>query len=350
MPKLWLAFELHWWFDRFRHYKRLWLTVLPFFLIVLVGTIGYGVIEGWPPTDSFYMTLITLSTVGFQEVRPLSDFGRIFTAGLIIFGIAIVGYTFGNFTAFLIEGELKQLFRKRKVTKAIEKLQDHIIICGYGHEGRHAGDELKRSKVPFVVIELDAELAQRLDNEGLLVVQGDATSDDVLLSAGIATARGMIATLSQDSDNVFVSLTARGFNPRLQIISRAADDTSVAKLYRAGANKVISSSEIGGRRMASALLRPQVLNFLDVIMNDPELSLRLEEIDIVAESPFIGKSIGDLHIRRNTGTLVIGYCRNHGTPLINPHAETVLSAGDVMIVLGNEEQVERLRQIAGCTN
>jgi voltage-gated potassium channel len=338
--------DLAWWLSQLTPYKRLWVTFFSMALIVMIGIIGYGLIEGWQAADAFYMTIITLSTVGFQEVRPLSDMGRIFTACLIVFGIATVGYAFGNVTAFLIEGELKQLFRIRKVTKTIEKLKDHIIICGYGHEGRHAADELKRSKVPFVVIEWDVELTEQLRDKALLVVEGDATRDDVLLSAGVSVAKGLIATLSHDSDNVFVSLTARGFNPNLQIISRAAHDTSVAKLYRAGANKVISSSEIGGRRIASALLRPHVLNFLDVIINDREMELRLEDIDIAAKSVFAGKSIGELQIRRNAGTLVVGYSSQGGAMQVNPHTATVLHAGDIIIVLGNNQQVEQLRDLA----
>jgi voltage-gated potassium channel len=338
--------RLSWWSRKLTPYKRIWLTVGLFFLILVMGTVGFVLLEGWTPVEAFYMTIITISTVGFKEVKELSNEGRIFTAGLIVLGIGTVGYGFGNLAAFFIEGELRELFRVRKMEKIIEKLHAHIIICGYGDEGRHAGEELSRSKVPFLVIEKDAELADKLRNEGLLVLRGDATLDEVLLQGGVKTAKGLIATMPEDADNLFVTLTARGLNPNLTIVTRAADETSVVKLFRAGASKVISSREIGGRRMASVLLRPKVVNFLDVIMHDQELALRLEEIDVTEKSPFAGKSIRDLHIRERTGAMVIAYHRE-GQPIqVNPPAESVLHPGDVLIVMGNDSQVEQLCQIA----
>lgn len=327
-------------------YKRIWITTGFFILIFFVGSFGYVFIEGWPLTDSFYMTVITISTVGFQEVKTLSETGRIFTACLIVVGIGTVGYGFANIAAFFIEGEFKELIRIRKMEKIVENIADHIIICGYGNEGRHAGEELARFNVPFVVIEKNLELCEKLRENDLLVIHGDATHDNVILKAGLAVAKGLIAAVSEDSDNVFVTLTARGLNPDIKIVARAADETTVAKLFRAGANKVISSAEIGGRRMASMLLRPKVVNFLDVIMSDQELALRLEEININEKSPFVGKSIRDLNIRGRTGTLVIAYQREKEPIQINPSADTICQKGDVLIVLGNEKQVEQLQQIA----
>ncbi len=292
------------------------------------------------------MTVITLSTVGFQEVHALSAGGRMFTAGLIFIGIGVVGYWIANVTAFFIEGEINQLYRVRKMEKKIENLMGHYIICGYGDEGRHAGNELARSKESFVIIEKDAEIVQTLLSEGFLVLQGDATNDDVLLKAGVATAKGLIAAVPEDSDNVFVSLTARGFNPNLTIVARASDEKTRAKLFRAGANKVISSAEIGGRRMASVLLRPKVANFLDVMMHDQGLALRLEEIDIVEKSPFINKSIRELNIRERTGVMVIACQRPGEAVRVNPPADIYLHPGDVLIVMGTDQQVEQLRKNA----
>ena len=331
-------------------FKRILITVGIFFLILLTGTVGYIIIEeNWSLSDSLYMTIITLSTVGFREVKELSDEGRIFTVFLIVVGIGTVGYGFGNLAAFFIEGELKELFRARKLEKIIEKLHDHIIICGYGNEGRHAGEELQRSKVPFLVIERNAELAEKLCEDGLLVLHGDATQDEVLLKAGVEKAKGLIAAVSEDSENVFLTLTARGFNSNLTIVTRAADEASVAKLFRAGANKVISSREIGGRRMASVLLRPKVVNFLDIIMHDQGLALLLEEINVTHDSPFVGKSIRDLQIRARTGAMIIASHRE-GQPIqINPPAENILQPGDVLIVMGNVDQVENLCKIANAS-
>ncbi|NIR51897.1 potassium channel protein [candidate division KSB1 bacterium] len=314
--------------------------------VFFAGTIGYILIEGWAFTDALYMTVITLSTVGFREVGTLSAEGKVFTVCLIISGIGTVGYGIGNLAAFIIEGELRELFIKRKMERDIEKLKNHIIICGYGDEGRHASEELERSKVPFLIIEKDIELAEKLREEGVLVAQGDATQDEILLGAGVERAKGLITAVTEDSENVFVTLTARGFNSNLTIVARAAAEATMAKLIRAGADKVISSAEIGGRRMASVLLRPKVVNFLDIIMSDDELALRLEEIDIDEKSAFVGKSIRDLHIRGRTGTLVIGFQHEGQSIQINPPAETVINVGDVLIVMGNESQVEKLRRIA----
>lgn len=340
-----LHIDISWWSKQLTPFKRIWITLFFFVFILLLGTVGYVFIERWTPIESFYMTIITLSTVGFQEVRPLSENGRVFTAFLILVGIGTVGYGFGNIAAFFIEGELKEIVRIRKMEKIIEKLHDHIIICGYGNEGRHAGEELTHSKVPFVIIEKDLALTEKLRDEDMLVIQGDATQDEVILKAGVATARGLIAAVPEDSDNVFLTLTARGFNPGLTIVARAADESAVAKLFRAGANKVISSAEIGGRRMASMLLRPKVVNFLDIIMNDPEFSLRLEEVDITEKSSFVDKSIRELQIRERTGAMVIAYHRD-GKPIqTNPPAESVLKPRDILIVMGNEAQIEELRQL-----
>ncbi|MFQ5707029.1 MAG: potassium channel family protein [bacterium] len=335
-----------WWSRQVTPFKRIWISFGVLLLIILLGVSGYMVIEGWSTLDSFYMTIITLSTVGFGEIERLSEAGRVFTMCLIVVGIGTVGYGFGNLAVFLLEGELKHIYRTHKMDKIIKQLHDHIIICGYGHEGRHAGEELERRNVPFLIIEKDAEVAERLREEGKLVLQGDATQDEVMLNAGVAVARGLIASVHDDSDNVFITLTARGLNPHLTIVTRSAYETSVAKLYRAGANKVISSREIGGRRMASVILRPKVVNFLDIIMHDEDLALRLEEIDVKAESPFAGKSIRELSIRERTGALIIALQRPGATIKVNPSADSVLRSGDRLIVMGNESQVQQLCDLA----
>ncbi|MFQ5650494.1 MAG: potassium channel family protein [bacterium] len=325
--------------------RRMGYTVGFLLALLVAGSFGYVYFEGWRFGEALYMTIITLSTVGFQEVRPLSEAGRAFTLVLIVVGFGTVGYALGNLSAFFLEGQLKELVRARKMEKILQTIKDHIIICGYGSEGRHAAEELRRSGAAVVIIERAPALVEKLQNEGKLVVLGDATDDDVLLKAGVTKAKALIAAVHEDSQNVFVTLTARGFNPNLILVAKAADEATVAKLLRAGATKVISSAEIGGRRMASVLLRPKVVNFLDVVTGNQELALRLEEIDISAGSSFIGKSIRDLHIRGRAGTLVIAYHRE-GQPIrINPSADTVVESGDVLIVLGNDSQVRTLREI-----
>lgn len=327
-------------------FRKVVISFLVLLVIIVVGVVGYMFIERWSVADSFYMTIITLSTVGFGEIKPLSETGRMFTTILIILGIGTAGYGLGNLAAFFIEGQLRDIYRARKMDKIIEKLRNHIIICGYGHEGRHAGEELQRHKVPFVIIEKDGDLVEKLGNQELLVLHGDATDDDILLKAGVAVARGLIATVPLDADNVFITLTARGYNPNLTIVARAAEESTMKKLHRAGANKVISSREIGGRRMASVILRPRVLNFLDIIMHDHQLALRLEEIDVLENSPFVGKSIRDLRIRERTGAMVIAFQRPNQSIQVNPPAESILEAGDHIIVMGNDSQVEQLNSLA----
>ncbi len=327
-------------------FHRVWWTLGFLLILLLSGCVGYVYLEGWAWHESIYMTIITLSTVGFNEVRPLTDAGRLFTAGLIVVGFGTVGYAFGNLAAFFVEGQARELVRSRKMGKIMASIRDHIIICGYGSEGRHAAEELARSGAKVVIVEKALEVVEKLQEEGKLAIHGDATHDDVLVRASVETASGLIAAVHEDAENVFVTLTARGFNSDLTIVAKAASEATVDKLFRAGASKVISSAEIGGRRMASVLLRPKIVNFLDVITSDQELALRLEEIDVDDSSPFVGKSIRDLHIRAKAGTLVIAYHRE-GQPIqINPAADTILRSGDILIALGNDGQVEKLRELA----
>lgn len=325
--------------------RRLQLTLLTLLIVVVTGTLGYVILEGWPVLDALYMTIITLTTVGFGEVRHLSEAGRVFTIFVILLGIGTVGYGVGNLAAFLIEGRLLLLFRERRMERDIQSLRDHIILCGYGRDGQHAANELRRSGILFVVIERDPEKTERLREEGMLVLHGDATEDETLQKAGIERAYGLITALPQDADNVYVVLTARGFNPNLTIVARASSESAERKLLRAGANRVISPDEIGGRRLASVLIRPEVVNFLDVMMHGDDLELRLEEVEVGEGSAIAGRSIRDCRIREQTGALVIAY-RPKGKPLIvNPPAETILHPGDVLIVMGKEGQIEHLREI-----
>ncbi len=327
--------------------RRFRLTLIALAVVMVAGTIGYVIIERWPVIDALYMTIITLTTVGFGEVRQLSEAGRLFTIFLILFGIGTVGYGVGNLAALLIEGRLQDLFRERRMERDIESLRDHIILCGHGQNGAHAAHELRRSGILFLVIDKDPDKIERLRQDGVLVLYGDATEDEVLKKAGIERAHGLITALPQDADNVYVVLTARGFNPKLTIVATATSESAERKLLRAGANRVISPSEIGGRRMASVLIRPEVVNFLDVMMHGDELELRLEEVHICEGSPIIGKSIRDCRIREQTGALVVAY-RPRGKPLVvNPPAETVLQTDDVLIVMGKEGQIEHLRDRVG---
>ncbi|RMH71245.1 MAG: potassium channel protein [Gemmatimonadetes bacterium] len=330
------------------HTKRIFDRVAIAFIAIIVvtgfGTLGYIWIEGWSVLEALYMTVITLSTVGFGEIHHLSPTGRLFTVFLITIGFGVAGYFAGTFASFIVEGELKMVLRGQQMDRLIAKLNHHIIVCGYGRTGGEAVEELLRVRVDFVVIEQDAEKMEHLP-ESIPRIIGNATEDKVLVHAGIERAKGLITTLHNDADNVFVTLTARGLNPDLKIVSRAAEESSEPKLIRAGADKVILPASIGGRRMASVLLRPDVVDFLDVIMHGEDIALRIEQVTIPADSTMIGKSIIECRIREQTGAMIIGI-RPHGERVqISPPVMRPLKPLDTLIVLGQEDTIDRLKQL-----
>lgn len=318
--------------------------------LLLVGTVGYLSLPGWSAGDALYMTVITLSAVGYMEVHPLHGVGRALTTFLLAGGITTMGLWFALITSTLVELDLAQTFRKRRNMKRLERVRDHIVVCGAGRTGRQVIRELREADAPFALIERDPERAARLrelDPEAP-VLEADATRDEALEQAGVRTARGLIACLSADTDNLFVCLSARQLNPDLTIVARAYDEETMTKLYRAGADHVVSPNITGGIRMASMLLRPQVMSFLDVVTRGEELSLRLEQVRMPVGSPLAGFSLAAVRIPQKTGLIVIAV--EHPTAegerrlVYNPGPDETLEAEDVLIVLGNEEQIERLRR------
>ena len=234
--------------------------------ILVIGTAGFKIIQPeFSLLDAFYMTTITLSTVGFQEVNPLGESAKLFTVFLIAIGITTLGYGVSSITSIIVEGQIKNTFRDRKMVKAIKKLKNHIVLCGYGRLGNHAGNELEEWNKPFVIIEHDQKIAEDLIVRNKLCIHGSAVEDKVLLAAGVERAEGLISALSQDTDNLFVALTARRLNPDLLIIARVEYESSEVKLISAGADRVLSPTQIAGRRMATMLINPEVINFLDVV-------------------------------------------------------------------------------------
>ncbi len=318
--------------------------------VFIAGTVGYIVVEGWSAFQSFYMTVITVATVGFREMGDLSRAGMWFTIGLIIFGVGAVGYAVSSLTALIVGGEIQDIYRGRKMESAIAKLRDHYIICGSGVVGREVALEFQQEKVPFVVVEQNVATSEIRSDPDVLFVEGDATDDEVLQKAGIDRARGLISALREDADNVFVTLTARQLNPRLLIIARASEPGTESKLLRAGADRVVSPYQIGGRRMAFAALRPSVVDFLDVVMGHGPSPLRVEDIPVKAKSLLVGKQVREADIGQRTGAIVLGVQGTAGLcHLSTPGATlatTVIQEGDVLIVLGNESQIDRLKEIA----
>jgi voltage-gated potassium channel len=286
-----------------------------------------------------------LSTVGLGAVRPLSEEGRWFVTFLIIFSIGIFAYGISMVSTFVFEGELQRYFKYRKVEKKIELLKDHVIVCGFGRNGKQACEQLESHGQLFVAIEMDPKIiAEMREINNLLFIEGDATKDEVLIQAGISHARAIISSLPNDAANVFVVLTARELNSKLKIISRASEDSSEGKLKRAGANNVIMPDKIGGTHMATLVTRPDVLEFLDYITG--KINIRLEEILYSNLNDRLkGKSIRDLEIRNKTGANIIGFKTGDGDYIINPEPDTIMKPDAKLFVLGTQEQVSKLLEI-----
>jgi voltage-gated potassium channel len=312
---------------------------------IIIGVIGFRMIEGYSFSEAAYSTVIVLSTVGLGAVRPLSEEGRWFVTFLIIFSIGIFAYGISMVSTFVFEGELQRYFKYRKVEKKIELLRDHVIVCGFGRNGKQACEQLESHGQQFVAIEIDEKIiAEMRDINNLLFVEGDATKDEVLIQAGISNAKAIITSLPNDAANVFVVLTARELNPRLKIISRASEDSSEGKLKRAGANNVIMPDKIGGTHMATLVTRPDVIEFLDYITG--KINIRLEEILYSNLNDRLkGKSIRDLEIRNKTGANIIGFKTGDGNYIINPEPDTVMKPDAKLFVLGTQEQVSKLLEI-----
>lgn len=317
-------------------------------LVVLIGggTLGYTLIEEWSAFEALYMTIVTLSTVGFREVNSLSFEGRFFTILLIIFGVGTIAYTIGTLIQFMVEGQLRTLLGRKKVEKRISRLKSHYIVCGYGRIGRLICRDFQAKPVPFIVVEQDVELCNTLEEAGILYIHGDATQDDVLLKAGVLNAKGLITAVTSDASNVFITLTARGLHPKMYILARASDESSELKLQRAGASKVISPYIIGATRMANAVLRPSVVDFIDIATGGENLELQIEEIRISSKSSLAGKALLDSGVRKNLGIIIVGINKGDSRPVFNPDPETLIEAGDVLITLGKPPAIKNMEKIA----
>ncbi|MFQ5869698.1 MAG: potassium channel family protein [Candidatus Zixiibacteriota bacterium] len=313
-------------------------------LIIGLGTFGYMLIEDWKVLDALYMTVITLATVGFREVHQLTPLGQIFTVVLIVFGVGGVIYTIGTLAQLLIEGELQELLGRRKMEKQLQRIRDHYIICGYGRVGKQVCREFRQRRVPFVVVEKDPALLEELTCEGVIYLQGDSTEDHTLIEAGIERAKGLVLTIASEADNVFVTLTARQLNPDVFITARADSPSAEKKIYRAGANKVVSPYIIGGNRMAIATLQPYVGDFLRLGELDKDTGLTIEEVQIDPGSPIAGKTLKDSALREETGFNLIGIKKATKEVLFNPPPDTMIQPGDILIIFGEVRKLEMLEK------
>ena len=326
--------------------SKLYKTLFLFFTILAIGVTGYMILSGDTFVNALYMTVITITTVGFGEVHPLSPEEKIFTIFLILTSIFIFGYIVSSFTEYIISGQLFKQLKLKRVQKTIEKLEGHTIVCGFGRNGKQAIVKLKNYQKEYVVIERNKNLIEKLDTEEILNVEGDATTDEILIKAGIKRAKNLITALSSDADNLFVVLSARQLNKDCTIISRASKESSYSKLKIAGADNVIMPDKLGGNHMASLVVTPDVIEFVDRLTIEGETTANLEEI-AVNELPkmYLNKTILDLDLRKKTGCTVIGFRTPDKDYIINPDASIKLVADTHLIVLGRPEQIMKLREL-----
>jgi voltage-gated potassium channel len=303
--------------------------------VFLIGTLWYRLIEGWSWVDAAYMTVITLATVGYGETRPLDASGRLFTIGLIFMGVVTIGYIVNRFTEAVIQGYFQEGIRLRQQRRLMESLSRHYIICGFGRTGRQIALEFQAEGVSFVVVDVDSASIESARQLGYTAILGDATLDETLINLSIERAECLVAALTSDAENLYTLLSAKTLNPQIRAIARASTQEALKKLQRAGADAVVSPYITGGKRMAAAALRPQVMDFVDGILTGADRELYLEEVRLdPAVCPCVGQTLREARLRSQTGALILAIRRADGTLIGGPTAETQLIAGDLLIRLG----------------
>ena len=311
----------------------------------LGGTLGFILIDHYPVFDAFYMTLITISTVGYAEVHPLSHAGRVFNSFLIFFGVTIMLLAVGGMTQAIIELELNQYFGKRRTKKMIDHLQGHYIVCGFGRVGRGAALELQRAGAPFLVVDRNDDRVEWAMKLGMLAVLADATDDQTLADSGVLRAKGLIATLQSDADNLFVILSAKALKPTLLVSARIASEQSEKKMRLAGADYVFAPYDMTGNRMAQVMLKPHVSQFIDFTTKGIGLDVGIEQVRVPAASGQISKTLHQMQIRRELGVIILAIRKSDGRMLFNPPAESEIEGGDFLIAMGESANLQKLEQM-----
>jgi len=314
--------------------------VILFFLIIFIGTIGYLIIEKWNILECLYMTVITVFTVGFKEVKPLTPTGRIFTIFIIFSGVSTAFYAFTKVAEIAFEGGIRKFWRKRMKEKKLKNISNHYLVCGYGRMGQIVQERLEMENIPHVVIENDREKLHILEGKNCLYIEGDATLEEVLIEAGIKRARGLAALLPTDADNLYLVLTARQLNPSLYILSKALDEEGEKKILQIGANKVVSPYKLGGLKIAQGLIRPTLVDFVDLIIRRQELSLFMEEFIVSKHSKIVGFSLKEADIRKKSNVIVVAVRKPGKEICFNPDPETKIEVGDTLLVLGNGKGIQ----------
>jgi len=314
--------------------------------VVIAGILWYKLVEGWTWLDAVYMSVITLATVGFSEVQPLVARGRIFTIVLILMGVVVIGYILNSFSEALIQGHFQAGMRLMQRRKLMDSLTEHYIICGFGRTGRQVAAEFSIERIPFIVVDSDEESIQTAQQLGFITYQGDATQDQVLQRVGIERAIGLIAALPSDAENLYTVLSAKTLAPKIRAIARASTEEAVQKLQRGGADVVVSPYITGGKRMAAAALRPQVVDFLEGILSGGDRTVYVEEFLISADNcPQVGQTLGEAQLRLKSGALILAIRRTDNTLIIGPNANTVICAVDMVIGMGTSDELRRLNQV-----
>ncbi|MFQ5442214.1 MAG: potassium channel family protein [Thermodesulfobacteriota bacterium] len=315
--------------------------------VIIIGVGGFVFVEGWGFLDALYMTLITISTVGFNEVHPITPSGKVFVIGLIMLGVGTFFYIITSLAEFVVSGQFGGALGRKRMKKAIDSLKNHYIICGFGRVGQQVAMELKREGVPFVVIDDSPDSIQRCIGEGYLYIEGDASNDDALKEAGIFRAKGLVTATDSDADNVYIALSARALNKDLNVVARANLAKSEYKLLKAGADRVISPYSIGGRRLASLLLRPAVVDFLDVVMHGAEIELIMEEVFVHDRSVFAGMTMGEAREKSLRSANILAIKKKDGERVMaNPPEAMEIERGDRLIALGTRAQLKELEGLA----
>ena len=324
--------------------RRLFYILVAIGATLTIGTVGFSLVGGYSVFDAFYLTLTTMTTVGYGD--RFSHAGRVFNAFLIMFGVTTIFIAIGAMTQTIIEFELGDALGKRRNKRMIDKLKDHYIICGFGRVGRGAAAELQHAEVPFVVVDSLPERVERAMLSGMLAVAADATRDETLRQVGIERARGLVAALATDADNLFVLLSAKGLNPKLYVAARAAEEGAEEKMRRAGADAVFAPYSITGHRLAQSLLRPHVVQFLDFTTKDVAMDISIEQVRVSVGSEVAAKTIREMQLRRNMGVIVMAIRRRDGNMLFNPPADTAIESGDFLIVMGKQSDLTALEELA----
>lgn len=325
--------------------NRIYLALILLCLVTFAGTAGFHFIEGWTWFDGYYMTITTMSTVGYGEIHPLSYAGRLFNTFLILAAVLAGGFTIATFTQALLEFEFGKAFGRRRMERELAKLSGHYIICGAGRVGRTVVRELRAHGQSCVIIEKDPQRAEWAANEKIPVIVGNASSDDNLQKAHIDKARGFVAAVSSDAENLYIVLTARSLRPDLKIIARASEEEATSKLFRAGASQVLSPYYFVGHRIAQLFLRPNVLDFIDTAFGTERLDIEIGEVRVLDNSPLVGKTLADSAIRQQAGVMVLGVKRADGAMTFNPPPDARIGAGDCLIVIGGDEQLKKLEAV-----